>query len=90
MKLVPKEELIELIEALYKLVALENGGVDNWTWYDESRSDFLDGYWTENHNALIEFFNLTTEEEIKGFKDNFGFADIAQFEVDINYNEMEM
>lgn len=89
MKIVPKEELTELIEALYKLAALENGGVDNWTWYDESRSDFLEGYWIENHDALIKFFNLTTEEEIEEFKDNFDFANIAQFEVDISYDEME-
>lgn len=89
MKMVPKEELIELIEALYKLAALESGGVDNWEWCGESVSDFLDRYWMENHDALIKFFNLTTEEEIEEFKDGFSFADIAQFEVDINYDEME-
>lgn len=89
MKIVPKEELIELIKALYKLAALENGGVDNWEWYGESISDFLDRYWIENHDALIKFFNLTTEEEIEEFKGDFSFSDIAQFEVDINYDEME-
>lgn len=89
MKIVPKEELIELIEALCKLAALENGGVDNWEWCGESISDFLDRYWIENHDALIKFFNLTTEEEIEEFKGDFSFSDIAQFEVDINYDEME-
>lgn len=89
MKIVPKEELIELIEALYKLAALESGGVDNWEWCGESVSDFLDRYWIENHDALIKFFNLTTEEEIEEFKDDFSFADIAQFEVNINYDERE-
>ena len=89
MKIVPKEELTELIEALYKLAALENGGVDNWEWCGESMSDFLDRYWIENHDALIKFFNLTTEEEIEEFKDDFSFADIAEFEVSINYDEME-
>lgn len=89
MKIVPKEELIELIEALYKLAALESGGVDNWEWCDESISDFLDRYWIENHDALIKFFNLTTEEEIEEFKGDFSFSDIAQFEIDINYDEME-
>ena len=89
MKIVPKEELVELIKALYKLAALESGGVDNWEWCGESVSDFLDRYWIENHDALIKFFNLTTEEEIEEFKDGFSFADIAQFEVDINYDEME-
>ena len=89
MKIVPKEELTELIEALYKLAALESGGVDNWEWCGESMSDFLDRYWIENHDALIKFFNLTTEEEIEEFKDDFSFADIAEFEVSINYDEME-
>lgn len=89
MKIVPKEELIELIEALYKLAALESGGVDNWEWCGESVSDFLDRYWIENYDALIKFFNLTTEEKIEEFKDDFSFADIAQFEIDINYDEME-
>lgn len=89
MKIVPKEELIELIEALYKLAALESGGVDNWEWCGESISDFLDRYWIENYDALIKFFNLTTEEEIEEFKGDFSFSDIAQFEVDINYDEME-
>ena len=89
MKIVPKEELIELIEALYKLAALESGGVDNWEWCGESISDFLDRYWIENHDALIKFFNLTTEEEIEEFKGDFSFSDIAQFEIDINYDEME-
>ena len=89
MKIVPKEELIELIEALYKLAALESGGVDKWEWCGESISDFLDRYWIENHDALIKFFNLTTEEEIEEFKGDFSFSDIAQFEIDINYDEME-
>lgn len=89
MLIILKKELTELIEAFYKLTALESGGVDNWEWYGESISDFLDRYWIENRDALIKFFNLTTEEEIKEFKDGFDFADIAQFEVDINYDKME-
>ena len=56
MKIVPKEELIELIEALYKLAALESGGVDNWEWCGESILNFLDRYWIENYDVLIKFF----------------------------------
>ena len=51
MRMVPKEKLIELIEAFYKLAALESGGVDNWEWSGDSVVDFLDGYWKENQNA---------------------------------------
>ena len=42
MKIVSKEELIELIEALYRLAALERGGVDNWEWYDVAMSSLDD------------------------------------------------
>ena len=77
---ITKEELIELLEAYYTLTALECGGVDNWEWSGESSSDFLDNYWTENHLEMIKFFNLTTEEDIEEFKDDFRFAEIAQYE----------
>ena len=80
MKIVLREELIELLEAYYKLEALECGGVDNWEWHGESCSDFLSNYWEENHNELIKFFNLATKEDIEDFKCDFGFADIAQYE----------
>lgn len=77
---ITKEELIELLETYYTLTALKCGGVDNWEWSGESSSDFLDNYWMENHLELIKFFNLTTEEDIEDFKDDFGFAEIAQYE----------
>ena len=77
---ISKEELTELLEAYYAFTALEYGGVDNWEWCGESCSNFLDNYWMENHNELIKFFNLTTEEDIEDFKNNFGFTDIAQYE----------
>lgn len=77
---ITKKELIELLEARYTLIALRRGGVDNWEWSGESSSDFLNNYWIENHLELIKFFNLTTEEDIEDFKDDFGFAEIAQYE----------
>lgn len=77
---ITKEELIELLEAYYTFTALECGGVDNWECGGESSSDFLDNYWMENHLELIKFFNLTEEEDIEEFKDDFGFAEIAQYE----------
>lgn len=76
---ITKKELIELLEARYTLIALRCGGVDNWEWSGESSSDFLNNYWMENHLELIKFFNLTTEEDIEEFKDDFGFAEIAKY-----------
>ena len=31
-----EEELLSLLKYEAKLIALENGGVDNWEWYGES------------------------------------------------------
>lgn len=36
------KELQELLEAEAKLNALECGGVDNWEWYGEAFSNYLD------------------------------------------------
>lgn len=40
--IVSEERLRELLEAEAQYIALENGGVDNWEWYDESRRNYLD------------------------------------------------
>lgn len=77
---ITKEELIEFLETRYTLAALRCGGVDNWGWCGESFSEYLDDYWMKNHLEMIKFFNLTTEEDIEEFKDDFGFAEIAQYE----------
>lgn len=42
MRAIPHQELVDLLEASYILEALNNGGVDDWTWYGESCKDFLD------------------------------------------------
>ena len=76
---ITKKELIELLEARYTLIALRRGGVNNWGWYSESFDEFLNDYWMKNRLELIKFFNLTTEEDIEEFKDDFGFAEIAQY-----------
>lgn len=44
---ISKQELRELLEAYYRLCALECGGVDNWSWYSESISDYLHDFWRE-------------------------------------------
>lgn len=40
-RLVKEDELLHLLEQNFRLIALENGGVDNWEWYGESLGDFL-------------------------------------------------
>lgn len=40
LKLVPKDELADLIRASIILNYLENAGVDNWCWYDHALSEY--------------------------------------------------
>ena len=37
-----EDELVRLLESDMELTALGCGGVDNWDWYDDSCSDYLD------------------------------------------------
>ena len=45
--IVPEKELIKLLSGYNKLLALENGGVDNWTWYGDSLNNFLKGFYAD-------------------------------------------
>ena len=52
--LVEREKLISLISDSLKLQALENGGVDNWGWYGESLTDFLDEEDADSFDEIAE------------------------------------
>ena len=36
------QEYIDLRRAYKKLTALEDGGVDNWEWYDEAMENYVE------------------------------------------------
>ena len=40
-RIIEESELLYLLEANLKLIALERGGVDDWTWYGDSLNDFF-------------------------------------------------
>lgn len=61
--LVSEEELIDLLEAYYKLIALESGGVDNWEWYSESLNN-----WLINNGAASEDFYDIAKYELDNYK----------------------
>ena len=82
--LVSRDDLLEMLEAQYRLAALETGGVDNWEWYDYSSSDFLKEYIRENKNYLLTFFQIN-EDELENM--DFGFDNIACVEL-ANYDLM--
>lgn len=45
---VSKEQLLELLECQARWYAVESGGVDNWAWYGESLSEYIEDYINEN------------------------------------------
>lgn len=51
---ISEELLIKLMRDRLVLAALEIGGVDNWSWYCESRCDFLDEAGAEDFDELAE------------------------------------
>lgn len=52
--LISKEKLEELLESHMRLCALENGGVDNWSWYGESIRSFLKENGVDDFSELVE------------------------------------
>ena len=54
--IVYENELKELIHDSLKLMALENGGVDNWEWYDDSLNNFL------NRSGEEDFYEMAEKE----------------------------
>lgn len=59
--LISKEQLEKYINGYLQHIALENGGVDNWSWYGASLGDFLD-----SHGAMD--FSELVEEEIRQYE----------------------
>lgn len=79
------DRMVELLTAEMKLIALESGGVDNWSWYGESFRDYLN----ELPNCYGEPFwdwvrnEKTKDETVDDFVDSMDFEDYARFEVDV-------
>lgn len=51
------DELKKLLIDSAKLVALENGGVDNWVWYSDSLKDLADLLGYESFEEYIKIFD---------------------------------
>ena len=52
--LISKEQLAEYIQGYLRYIALENGGVDNWSWFGASLGDFLDSHGADDFSELVE------------------------------------
>lgn len=77
--LISESELRDLLNAYYTLAALEAGGVDNWSWYSESISDFKRNY-------------IESNPEIKNFAEDSDYIymeDIVDYEIANCYDEVK-
>lgn len=70
---VPEKILRELIASKAELEALEAGGVDNWGWYSESKSDYLEDYFSDCDPEFFETndisFDMIVDREIDRFEE---------------------
>ena len=72
--LISEKELKEMLYAVNLLQALEWGGVDNWSWYGESCSDYVEHYIEDNQlneKEIDKNFNMDdiVELEMKRYKE---------------------
>ena len=83
---VPVSEMIDLIADQMKLMALEGGGVDNWSAYGWAIGDYLEEC-KHSHcydmNKLREyaFMNKASDETVEEYIEEMGFEEFASFEV---------
>lgn len=81
---VPVSEMIDLIADQMKLMALEAGGVDNWTWHGDSLYSAL----AEMPNCYDEHFwewvnrQKSDDETAEDYVEDMSFKDFARYEVD--------
>ena len=71
MYLISESELKELLYSTLTLTALESGGVDSWSWYGESISEFI-SEWKEDHNIPEDeeiYIENIVEDHVKQFKE---------------------
>lgn len=81
--LVKKSTLIDLIAGYYKLVALENSGVDNWDWYEESLQNWIEAVREDpscqlSTNDAEEAFETVAEADLNRFGKPFSSNEVLK------------
>lgn len=82
---VPVSEMIDLIADQMKLMALDAGGVDNWSWYGDSLYEALKSMpeCYDNHFWDWVRSRKADDETVDDYVENMEFKDYAQYEVDL-------
>ena len=81
--LVKKSTLIDLIAGYYKLVALENSGVDNWDWYEENLQSWIEAVREDLSyqlptNDAEEAFETVAEADLNRFGKPFSSNEVLK------------
>lgn len=66
---ISRSRLKRLLMAEHELNALEAGGVDNWSWYSDSRNDYLQEYRDEQDNEDLYFDDIAEQEIEESFEE---------------------
>lgn len=69
--IIPKSAFVKIYRGYLKYLALEQGGVDNWTWYYDSLKDFKD-------QAIEEFRDIKDLPDT----DDCDFTTIAEIDIE--------
>lgn len=83
---VPVSEMIDLIADQMRLMALDGGGVDNWSAYGWAIEDYLEECrhsYCYDMNKLREYalMNKASDETVEEYIEDMGFNEFASFEV---------
>lgn len=77
---IAEDELLNLIESDMRLCALENGGVDNWEWYDVSLGNFIE--YNKEDYSMFQGRGIDPED--------IEFRDMARAELKNNWSGKEI
>ena len=80
---VPVSEMIDLIADQMKLMALDAGGVDNWSWYGDSLCNALEAMPQCYDNGFWDWVRSqkATDETVDDYVSDMSFEDYARYEV---------
>ena len=70
------DEYKDLLACKHELLALQSGGVDNWTWEGESRRDYINDF-VNNDKYFREYLQIQDRLE------DVDFETIAEYEAQI-------
>lgn len=66
---ISEEQLLEFLRSNYKLIALENGGVDNWSFCNEAMSNYIEAVKPLEAKKDYWFYDLA-KDALKGYERN--------------------